>query len=116
MCRKETGRRLKLFCLPCLSQRESQVGALLPLPLGEVSERSEDGEGMLNVAAKNPLSRLRRQLSQGESQGLMRIRTILLILMAVSIDCTHSKALANKPDANLTCGAYHSARDVTRCE
>ena len=30
-----------------LSQRESQVGALLPLPLGEVAERSKIGEGQL---------------------------------------------------------------------
>ena len=29
-----------------LSRRESQVGARLPLPLGEVAERSEDGEGI----------------------------------------------------------------------
>ena len=40
----------------------------MPLPLGEVAERSEAGEGMLNVTAKNPLSRLRRQLSHRESQ------------------------------------------------
>ena len=47
----------------------------LPLPLGEVAERSEDGEGTLSVTcgdsspsggAKKPL---REQLSQRESQG-----------------------------------------------
>ena len=35
----------------------SQGGALLPLPLGEVAERSEDGEG--NARLEDPLSHLR---------------------------------------------------------
>ena len=41
---------------------------LLPLPLGEVSERSEDGERVYRDC-QDPLSRLRRQLSQRESQA-----------------------------------------------
>ena len=65
---------------------------------------------------RGPLSRLRRQLSQRESQGPMRIRTIQQVLMASSIDCTDSKATANKFDAILTGGAYQSARKVTWCE
>ena len=67
---------------------------------------------MLN-APTSPLSRLRRQLSQRESQGPVRIRTTLLITKAPSIDCTYSKATANKSDAYLTGGAYHSAREAT---
>ena len=37
-------------------------------------------------------------------------------LIAVSIDCTHSKAIYSKFDTILTGGAYHSARKVTACE
>ena len=67
-----------------------------------------DGQG--------PLSRLRRQLSQRESHGAVRIRTILHISLVTSIDCTCSKATINKSDVNLTGGAYYSAREVTQCE
>ena len=58
----------------------------------------------------------RASFPQGKPIWPVRIRTILLILMAVSIDCTYSKAAANKSDAILTGGAYHSARIVTECE
>ena len=53
---------------------------------------------------------------RGRAKGLVRIRTILLILMAVSIDCTYSRAMTNKSDAILTGGAYQNARKVTECE
>ena len=42
----------------------------LPLPLGEVAERSEVGEGIRRTQQpQDPLSRLRRQLSRRESQA-----------------------------------------------
>ena len=56
----------------------------MPLPLGEVAERSEDGEGI--PGCKNPLSRLRRQLSQRESQGAAPWREE----WSVSADTLHS--------------------------
>ena len=41
----------------------------MPLPLGEVSERSEDGEGERCMRPQSLLSRLRRQLSRRERQA-----------------------------------------------
>ena len=46
----------------------------------------------------------------------MQIRTPLQVSKAPSIDRNNSKALANKFDTILTCGAYHSARIVAKCE
>ena len=55
---------------------EAFLHPLLPLPLGEVSERSEDGEGRPRDC-QAPLSRLRRQLSQRESQGVSQGKPFL---------------------------------------
>ncbi len=85
------------FRVPCLSLWERCLSGAKT----ERVRRERDG--------KRPLSRLRRQLSQRESQGSVRIRTTQQILMAPSFDRMYSKATTNKSDAILTGGAYQRA-------
>ena len=77
---------------------------------------SEAKTERVNCDCQTPLSRLRRQLSQRESQEAVRIRTLLLISIAVSIDRTHSRHIRSNLIPTPTGGAYHSARKVTECE
>ena len=96
----------------------------MPSPGGRWPEGPDEGWGALSmllcrysVHTVPHQSALRAaSFPQGKPFGPMRIRTILQVLMAVSIDCTPSKAPANKFDVILTGGAYHSARIVTQCE
>ena len=95
-----------------------------PSPGGRWPEGPDEGWGALSIllckysvhTAPHQSALARSQLPPGEAVWPVRIRTTLQVLMAVSIDCTNSKATDSKSEAILTGGAYHSARKVTACE
>ena len=93
------------------------ISPSLPLPLGEVAERSEDGEGTLNVTAKtlsvacgdsSPSGRAKEGLCEYVQFSKFRKR----LLLTAPIQRHNEANLTPTP----TGGAYHSTRKVTECE
>ena len=93
------------------------ISPSLPLPLGEVAERSEDGEGTLNVTAKtlsvacgdsSPSGRAKEGLCEYVQFSKFRKR---LLLTAPIQRYSRTNLMLS-----ITGGAYLSARIVTKCE
>ena len=101
------------FCgLFAVSHCRPLRGHTLPLPLGEVAERCKDGEGKqidliiqkaaclyLPQAAAyrfSPLSRLRRQLSQRESQGSVPLQSIKTTLISLILALPRRESKGNR--------------------